>query len=224
MYSFAQRKDTTVVDEPIYAHYLHTTNADTYHPGAAETLQTQDTNWRNVMRDVIFAEYDTPIVFFKQMTHHMVNIEWDWLRECTNVLLTRDPVDMLPSYAKNIELPPLHDTGYAIHLEMLDYLKSIGQTPPVLESKQVLLNPESVLRQLCNAIDIPFDPAMLTWDAGARPEDGSWAKYWYHRVHASTGFAPYVAKNTPFPEKLKPLLAQCVPLYEELAQHAIQAN
>lgn len=38
MYAFAQRADTTVVDEPLYAHYLSTSDARRYHPGAEEVI------------------------------------------------------------------------------------------------------------------------------------------------------------------------------------------
>ena len=64
---------------------------------------------------------------------------------------------------------------------------------------------------------------MLRWKAGARPEDGSWAKYWYKSVHDSTGFGKYVQKSEPFPEELKPLLEECIPYYEKLNTLAIKA-
>jgi hypothetical protein len=94
----------------------------------------------------------------------------------------------------------------------------------VLDAKQVLLNPRRVLSRLCQQIDIPFDEAMLSWPAGPRPEDGIWAKYWYHSVHQSTGFQAYQPKTTPFPEHLKPLLAECQPYYEQLSALAIRAD
>lgn len=224
MYSFAQRADTTVVDEPLYAHYLSTTDAHTYHPGSAEVIAVQENDGAKVVREVILGDYPTPLVFFKHMTHHLVNLDWDFLDQTINVLLTRDPRDMLPSYAKNVKQPTLRDTDYADHLKLLDYLRARGQTPPVLEAKQVLLNPRRVLSRLCQQIDIPFDEAMLSWPAGPRPEDGVWAKYWYHSVHQSTGFEAYRPKTSPFPEHLKPLLAECQPYYEQLAALAIQAD
>ena len=44
MYSFAQRNDTKVYDEPLYAHYLSNTEADEYHPGAEDVLTTLESN------------------------------------------------------------------------------------------------------------------------------------------------------------------------------------
>lgn len=223
MYSFAQRPDTTVVDEPLYGYYLSHFPAREYHPGAEEVIATMENDGTKAIKNVILGNYETPVVFFKNMTHHLPELDWSFMEETVNVLLTRDPYDMLPSYAKNVDAPSMTDVGYAAHIELLDYLRSIGQEPPVLEAKQVLLNPRKVLSELCGRIGIPFDERMLSWEAGPRPEDGSWAKYWYANVHQSTGFQPYKAKNEPFPAKLRPLLAECQPYYEQLAALAISA-
>jgi Sulfotransferase domain len=223
MYSFAQRSDSIVFDEPLYAHYLSKTPARAYHPGAEEVIATMENDGEKVVSDLILSDFDKPVVFFKHMTHHLYNINLSFLDQTVNVLLTRDPFDMLPSYAAQVETPTLQDVGYKQHLELLEHLQSRGQTPPVLDSKQILLNPRKVLNELCERIGIPFQGAMLSWEAGARPEDGSWAKYWYKSVHESTGFGEYVKKLTPFPESLKPLLAECQPYYEQLSKLAIQA-
>ena len=77
---------------------------------------------------------------------------------------------------------------------------------------------------LLEELGIPFDEAMLHWQPGPRPEDGVWAKHWYHNVHKSTGFEIYREKNEPFPPELLPLLEECKPHYALLAQVAIQAK
>ncbi|MEX2279736.1 MAG: sulfotransferase family protein, partial [Acidimicrobiia bacterium] len=110
MYSFAQRGDTTVVDEPLYAHYLSVTPADAYHPAAAEVLASMETDGTRVIANVIFGTYRTPVVFFKQMTHHLVGLDTSFLDRTVNVLLTRDPHDMLRSYAAVVATPSVADT------------------------------------------------------------------------------------------------------------------
>jgi hypothetical protein len=223
MYSFAQRNDCQVFDEPLYAHYLSKTSAKEYHPGADEVIAAMENDGEKVVRDLIL-EFDAkPVGFFKHMTHHLFNLNLVFLSDTVNVLLTRDPEDMLPSYAAWVEKPTLKDVDYQQHVELFDYLKSHGQNPPVLDSKQILLNPKKVLKELCQRIDIDFQESMLSWKAGARVEDGSWAKYWYKSVHQSTGFGEYVKKSTPFPESLKPLLEECKPYYEQLNALAIKA-
>ena len=46
MRSWGNRRDCTVTDEPLYAHYLQATGID--HPARAETLATYETDWRVV--------------------------------------------------------------------------------------------------------------------------------------------------------------------------------
>ncbi len=136
-------------------------------------------------------------------------------------MLTRDPVEMLPSFAEVIENPTMEDVGYERHTELVDYLQEWGNSPIVLDSKKILLNPQKVLSQLCNNIGIPFNENMLSWKAGARPEDGVWAKYWYGSIHQSQGFKKYQPKTAPFPERLKPLLRDCLPHYRRLMELSI---
>lgn len=221
MYSFAQRPDTRVVDEPLYGHYLRVTRAP--HPGLEEVVTAMESDGAKVIRELILGPCDRPVLFMKQMAHHLVEIDWGFLQETVNVLLIRDPQQMLPSLAQNLNEPILRDTSLGLQTELYRHLRQLGQDPPVLDAKQLLLNPPGVLRQLCTRLGLPFDEAMLHWPAGPRPYDGVWAPYWYHNVHKSTGFEPYNEKQAPFPERLLPLLAECRPHYDLLAQVALQA-
>jgi hypothetical protein len=223
MYSFAQREDTRVVDEPLYAHYLARTSARTYHPGATEVLASQEQDGARVVRDIILGPCDRSVLFLKQMTHHLVELDRSFLRQTINVILTRDPTDMLPSYAQQVETPSLADTGYRQHLELLQQQQRSGQQPAILDSRDPLRDPPAVLSQLCDHIGIPYDDIMLHWSAGARAEDGVWAKHWYDSVHRSTGFQPYTPKIESFPPELQSLLKECQPLYEQLVAGAIRA-
>lgn len=222
MYSFAQRPDTTVVDEPLYGHYLRVTSAHTYHPGSDEVMASMDTDGERVVRDVILGEYDAPVVFFKQMTHHLVELDTRFLDDTVNVLLTRDPRDMLRSYAAVVDTPSVIDTGYPQNAALWRSLSERGRTPIVVDSTTALHNPESVLRTLCARIGIDFDARMLAWEAGPRPEDGVWAPHWYDSVHRSTGFGPPRHHSEPFPERLRGLLDECLPHYRALAEVALR--
>lgn len=220
MYSFAQRSDTRVYDEPLYAYYLNNTSADTYHPGAKDVLSSMENDGNKVV-DMMMGDHDKPVVFFKNMTHHLLDLDRSFMKDTINVILTRDPVDMLPSFAKVIESPTMVDVGYALHTELIQYLSNMNIKPIVLDSKNVLLNPRKVLTELCKLAGIPFDKNMLKWEPGARPEDGVWAKYWYKNVHTSAGFQEYKFKSEPFPEKLNPLLKDCMVHYHKISSLAI---
>ena len=49
MYSFAQRGDTIVFDEPLYAYYLSNTVARKYHPDAELIINSMENNGEKVI-------------------------------------------------------------------------------------------------------------------------------------------------------------------------------
>ncbi len=220
MYSFAQRADTRVVDEPLYGHYLRVSGAD--HPAAAAVMAAVDCDGARVVREVILGPCDRPVLFCKQMAHHLVELDEGFLGACANVLLIRDPEQMLPSLARQIPRPTLRDTGLARQWTLFETLRDLGQDPPVLDARALLLDPPGVLARVCDRLGLPFDAAMLRWPAGPRPEDGVWAPHWYHTVWTSTGFQPYRPKPEPFPAALAAVLAECRPYYARLAARAIR--
>ena len=222
MYSFRQRPDTVVVDEPLYGHYLRTTGAA--HPGAREVLEAMEGDGGRVVREVILGPCERPVHFFKNMAHHLVGLDRKFLYRITNVLLIRNPQEMLPSLAEQLSEPTLRDTGLDRQVEILDLVLGRGEKPVVLEARELLLDPDGVLREACERLGLPFEEEMLRWPAGPKPEDGVWAKHWYRNVHASTGFAPYRTKAVRFPQRLEPLLEECLPLYEKLRGYAITAG
>ena len=222
MYAFRQRPDTLVVDEPLYGNYLKVTRAE--HPGDDEVLAAMDTDGGRVVRRVLLGPCERPVHFFKNMAHHLEGLDRGFLWGLTNVLLTRDPAEMLPSLARQLPNPTLRDTGLLYQTEILDHVLGEGLEPVVLDAKQLLLDPPGVLRGACARLGIPFHGSMLRWPAGPKPEDGVWAKHWYANVHASTGFSAYEPGTGDFPERLRPLLEESVPLYERLRGYAIPAG
>jgi len=220
MYSFAQRIDTKVFDEPLYAYYLQNSNAKSFHPGANEILKSQENNGEKVVQ-MMLSNDSADVLFFKNMTHHLLNLDRSFLSKMTNVFLTRHPKEMIASFAKVIPNPTIDDIGYGMHTKLLDYFETINIKPIVIDSKRILLNPEKVLTQLCELMEIPFYKNMLSWDAKPRPEDGVWAKYWYNSVHQSTKFSKYNPNINIFPEHLKPLLEECLPHYNRLIEFSI---
>ncbi len=222
MYAFRQRSDTTVVDEPLYAHYLRVSGRD--HPGRDEVLASQLVDGTAVVEQVILGDYKTPVVFFKQMAHHLVDLDRSFLGRCRNLLLVRHPDDMLRSLAVQLPDATLDDTGLAVQVELLESIVDAGDTPIVIDSRVLLGDPRAVLAELCDRLGLPFEDAMLSWPAGPKPEDGVWARHWYDGVHASTGFLPYRPSGRPLPQALRPVLDQAIHLYERLAAYAIGAG
>ena len=219
MYAFRQRPDTSVVDEPLYAHYLCRTGAE--HPAVQDVIKSQDTDGEAVVRTVLLGPSPTPVRFFKHMAHHLESLDTGFLSQMRNLLLTRDPREMLPSLVQQVPSVTVEGTSLPMQVRMLDSVVAAGGDPIVIESKRLLLDPERILTAVCQRLGIDWDPTMLSWDSGPKPEDGVWAPHWYHRVHTTTGFAPYEPKTDPFPQHLQPLLKECIPLFERLREYAI---
>lgn len=219
MYSFAQRKDMTVVDEPFYASYLSETGIT--HPGNKEILKSQVNDFNVVLQEVINQKYSTPNVFFKQMSHHLMNYSKEFLLDCKNIILIRDPKEMIISFSKVIDKPNINDLGLKQSFEIFEFLQKNNSTPAVLDSNELLKNPKKVLSKLCELVSVPFDEKMLQWKPGKRKEDGLWAPYWYNNVHKSTGFKAYKQKNKPLRKDQIKLYEECLPLFEKLKQNSI---
>lgn len=222
MYAWRERADTVVFDEPLYAHYLRVTGVE--HPGRDDVLSSQDPNGAAVVRDLVLGDHDAPVVVFKQMAKHLVGLDRSFLAECHNVLLTRDPHDMLTSFQAQVPDADASETGFAELVEILETVLAAGQDPIVVESQRLLRDPERVLARLCERLGLEPDPSMLSWPAGPKPEDGVWAEHWYDGVHRSTGWQPYRTKDVELLPDLEPVLAEVTPMYERLVPYAISPD
>jgi len=220
MYSFAQRDDIRVVDEPLYGHYLRVSGAD--HPGRDAIVASMNCDGAAVMRELLAQQQKNPSIrlFQKHMAHHLVGLDLGFLRDTSNIFLIRNPRDMLPSLTMQLPHATLDDTGLKRQWQIYADLRAAGQTPAIVDSRELLLDPAGVLAKLCGHLGLDFDPRMLHWDAGPLPEDGIWAPHWYHVVHQSTGFAPYKSKSE-FPDNLLGLLSDCQPWYDKLHKNAL---
>jgi len=223
MYSFAQREDVRVVDEPLYGHYLRVTGAD--HPGRKEVMAQMNCDGNAVMSALLDSARDSasPRLFLKHMAHHLVDVDLRFLSRTCNVFLIRDPREMLPSLTIQLPHATLADSGLRRQWELYCGLLASDQRPAILDSRELLLDPAGVLQQLCHCIGLTFDTSMLHWSPGPLAEDGVWAPHWYQAVHQSKGFATYRAKGD-FPKNLEPLLAECQPWYDKLYAQAIRAR
>ena len=225
MRSWGNRPDAVVCDEPLYAHYLQVTGYD--HPGADEVIASGETDWRKVVARLTGAVPAGKHVFYqKQMTHHLLpDIDRAWLGVMTNCFLIRDPREVITSYIKKKQDPVLEDLGFVQQAEIFEWVREhTNAIPSVVDARDVLENPERMLRSLCHAVGVEFTGAMLSWPPGARATDGVWAKHWYPEVETSTSFRPYEAKQNKVPERLRAVYGKCFEVYEQLHAHRLRAE
>ncbi|HTG79510.1 MAG TPA: HAD family hydrolase [Sphingomicrobium sp.] len=224
MRSFGSRSDTFVSDEPFYGAYLKATGD--LQPMADQVMASMDCDWASVARTMAGpCPTGAPIWYQKHMAHHMVGpIAHDDLPSLTHAFLIRDPARVVASYAaKRVAVRPDH-LGVERQVEFFEReADRLGRAPPVVDSADILANPEGVLSRLCREIGIEWDPAMLLWQAGLRETDGIWASHWYDAVAASTGFGPPDQGQVELDDDARRVADTCRPYYERLAEHRITA-
>ncbi|GFR44350.1 hypothetical protein Agub_g5567, partial [Astrephomene gubernaculifera] len=239
LYSFAQRSDTTVLDEPLYANYLRLTGLP--RPYREQVLAAQNPDGNAVVSTQLLScptsssspsssspspssprPPGRPLLYAKHMGKHKAGITNELFKRAQHVILIREPYGVLQSFSSVLE-PTQQELGYTALLEIVSELRVLGRPPIVVDSDELLRHPEGVLRALCAALRIPWQPAMLSWQPGPKPYDGCWADWWYRNTHRGTGFDAEVREpRKPLPDHLKPLLAECYPLYDMLARLAIR--
>ena len=216
MYSFANRADFAVMDEPFYAPYLRETGLP--HPMAADIIAAHENDWHRAAK--LCAEDGQPHVYQKHMAHHILETTpMGWAEDCRHIFLIRHPARVLASYQAKRQQVTLDDIGVEQQIDLYEELGGI-----VIDSADIRANPEGMLRALCGALDLAFDPAMLHWPAGGIEADGIWAQHWYNAAHESTGFA---GAEGPLPDLSGPLAELCedaLPAYAILKTQRLRAG
>lgn len=224
MYSFGARADCDVWDEPYYAAYLRQSGLD--HPMRDAILSAGEPDPARVAAHCAAPAPNGAAHFYqKHMCHHMLpGFKRDWFREVCHVFLIRHPARVLASYDRKREQATLDDIGFRQQAEIFDAVTSAGAAAVVIDSADVRQAPEPMLRALCDAIGLSFEPAMLSWPTGGHARDGVWARHWYDAVHRSTGFA---GPEGPLPEvsgALADVCAAALPYYDTLTANALRPD
>ncbi len=225
MRSFSSRSDTFVSDEPFYGAYLKATGDP--QPMAAEVIASMDCDWQSIARTMRGPVPGSRAVWYqKHMPHHMEGpVDIRDFRAMRHAFLIRDPMRVAASYANKRSAINADHLGIArqrCYFEML--AQTAGVAPPVVDSSDILANPTAVLLRLCKALEIAWDPAMLSWANGPHPQDGIWGAHWYDKVNASTGFGSPPGPLPPLDGAYREVAEECRADYEALKAHAISAG
>ncbi|EMS66899.1 Branched-chain-amino-acid aminotransferase-like protein 1 [Triticum urartu] len=214
MYSFSERDDMDVLDEPLYANFLRVTGVD--RPYRQELLSKMDPDGNKVVKEVIFGPGEKAYRYCKHIAkQRLPNLTGDLMKKGKHFILIRNPMNILPSFDKVVP-PSFLELGVAELVAIYSELCELGSPPPVIDADDLRRDPEAVLSGLCEDLGIPFQPQMLKWKAGPRDFDGIWAPWWYESVHTSTGFSKSRRYPMTFPFALYDLLEQSLPFYNML--------
>jgi len=224
MRSFGSRSDTFVSDEPFYGAFLKDSGVD--HPMRDEVIGAMNCDWPSLVRSLGGPAPDGSSVWYqKHMWHHMVGpIGYQDFTGFSHAFLIREPERMIASYLRKRESAAFEDFGLERQAEFFEReTDRLGHAPPVVDAGDILANPEAMLTELCEALGIPWDRAMLAWEPGPRSTDGPWAPHWYAAVEASSGFGPPEMDPVELPDDARRLADRCRPYYDRLASHRLGA-
>ncbi|CAN6289394.1 unnamed protein product [Urochloa humidicola] len=214
MYSFAQRDDMEVLDEPLYANFLRVTGVN--RPYREELLSKMDPDGNKVVKEVIFGPGEKTYRYCKHISKQCLpNLSSDLMKKGKHFILIRNPLNILPSFDKVVP-PSFMELGIGELVSIYSELCGLGKPPPVIDADDLQREPEAVLRGLCEDLGIPFQPQMLKWEAGPKEFDGIWAPWWYGSVHKSIGFSKSRQYPLTFPFTFYDLLEQSLPFYNML--------
>ena len=163
-------------------------------------------------------------VFSKDFPHY---IEHLWSEEFfayfNHSFLIRDPAKVVTSMYKHWPEFELNEVAFVEQRALFDRLTDLyGSPPPVIDSDDLLENPEGVVEKYCSAVGIPFVKEALSWEPGERTEV-SWydGGSWHANLRNSDGLKPQPRRYIDIsdaPEKVKKIYEICKPHYEHLYQ------
>ena len=221
MRSFENRPDTAVFDEPFYACHLAETGAP--HPMREEILAAQPNNWATVIDQLNASPTNGAAISFQKHIafHFSGDGPLDWVHDTRVIMLIRDPRAMVASYKnKYDDVAPIIDS-FRIQREIHQECIKRAAPCPIIDARDVLLNPPGMMRALCDELDITFSETMLSWPEGPRDSDGVWAPHWYDAVWASTEFKPYEEKEIALTPELEKVANDCQADYQYLYERRL---
>lgn len=221
MRSFGARADTRCSDEPFYAAYLVRTGV--VHPMREEVIAAHETDPGAVAQGLLPRRDRISVHYQKHMAHHMVpGLPRGWMGSARHVFLIRHPARVMASYLRKTGAVSLEAIGFPLQTELYAEAERLtGGRPTVVDSDALLRSPEVVLRRLCELLDLAWDPAMLGWASGPRPEDGVWGRHWYDAVWRSSGFGPPPGELPEVPAVHRPVLDAALQHYQQLAAFSL---
>lgn len=186
---------------------------------------TLESVWQNIQ-----ARAEKGPVFLKDFPHY-INHMWtpDFLAQFTHAFLIRDPAKTITSmYDKWPDFDEL-EVGFPEQRALFDLLTAIdgGKAPTVIDSDDLLENPEAVVEAFCDGVGIPHLPQALSWEPGGDPSAHSWwdGGSFHANLAKSTGLKRQARKyvdleNTP--ERVRRVHRRMLPHYQHMWQHRVK--
>jgi hypothetical protein len=169
-------------------------------------------------------------VFMKDFPHY-INHMWtpEFLSNFNHAFLIRDPAKTISSMYNKWPDFDEGEVGFPEQRALFDLLTALNGThPPVIDSDDLLEDPETMIRLWCEAVNIPFMPDALKWDMGGNPSEHSWwdGGSFHGNLANSTGLKRQERKYIEVddaPERVRQVYRRMRPHYEHLYQYRLKA-
>jgi hypothetical protein len=218
-----ERGDHVVVDEPFSRSYY--LGPDKRSDRFAEVLPESSTG--ELVASLRAAAEEAP-VFVKDMAYHATDlIGTETFASFRHCFLIRDPALTLRSLA--VRWPDFTDdeAGWDALGAAADAVALTGEPLVVIDADELCADPSGVVRAWCQAMDLPFVEAALTWSPGMRPEWELWAD-WHESSARATGFRPPSGTSQRPPgadePRLRELYERARPVYARLRRVRLTAG
>jgi hypothetical protein len=177
-------------------------------------------------------------VFLKETTDRRVRevvlADRRFLAEARHAFLIRRPEEIAASLYAVIQTIKagdarradmgIEDIGLVALHELHTAVNDAGGHPPlVIDSDDLVTQPEATMAAYCAAVGLPFIAQAMTWEPGERPEWRRSAR-WHVAVSATSGFErrePRYTHTVETSEDLARFAAHHVPFYEKLRAHRL---
>ncbi len=221
-----QRGDMECFHEP-FGEAWYQGEAPRWPRATADSVRTPGLTLDTVLATLKKAASRGP-VFSKDFPHYIAEIWTDELLDLFNhSFLIRDPARTITSmHAKWPDFDEA-EVGFAEQRQLFDRLCDLaGRVPPVIDSDDLLDNPHGMVECWCDAVRIPFLPAALSWEPGARDEVSWWDGGSFHaNLRDSEGFKPQPRKYVDIaetPDRVKRIYEMVLPHYEHMYAHRLR--
>jgi len=183
-------------------------------------------SFNSVWQDLKAAAEQGPC-FSKDFPHYIEHLWSDeFLENFNHSFLIRDPAKVSTSMAKHWPDFLLKEIAFVEQRELFDRVADkLGVAPPVIDSDDLLENPQGIVEAYCNAVGIPFVPEALSWEPGERDEV-SWydGGSWHGNLRDSDGLKPQPRTYIDISEasdRVKDIYETCLPHYQHLYQYRL---
>ncbi len=166
---------------------------------------------------------------FSKDNAHFVDHMWtdDFLAHFKHSFLIRDPAKVAMAMFKHWPDFVLKEIGFVEQRTLFERLADErGAAPPLIDSDDLLENPQGMVEAYCRAVGIRFIEEALTWDPGDRNEV-SWydGGSWHQNLRNSDGLKPQPRNYVDIsdaPDRVREIYEIVLPHYEAMHRHRLK--